>query len=129
MSVFRDLLHADEPGTKRFALGLDLLQQQKSVVFRGLVLRLDKDEVRVDVVSSWQIDRITDESARRDLSQAADVLSCLLTDSPDLRTLVGARRPRFTLLADYHTGAIAICELAGKQFSWFGEGPPGDRKS
>ena len=98
-------------------------------MFRGLVLRLDKDEVRVDVVSSWQIDRITDESARRDLSQAADVLSCLLTDSPDLRTLVGARRPRFTLLADYHTGAIAICELAGKQFSWFGEGPPGDRKS
>lgn len=118
MSVYRDLLHLDAPVGTRFEIGLDLLSEGQPIVYHGARLLLTNEELMVEVPSSRDMASVTERTARSDFDWAQAMLAELAEQSDRFRQLVDGRHTLMTLIHDYGTGSVTICNYEGDAIRW-----------
>ena len=123
-SGMRGVFAVGEPSGSRWELALDLLRQGESfslgpVTFR----RIDSRTVEAAVASTWQFDRVTEESAAKDLREAkAWVEQLVATDEP-FRRAVGESSIDYFLVDDYEIGYWKLCRLVDNDIEWLTQPP------
>lgn len=118
MSVYRDLLHLDAPVGRRFEIGLDLLSEGQPIVYQGARLMLTNEQLMIEVPSSRDVAAVAEGTARNDFDWAQAMLAELAEHSDRFRQLVDGRHTLITLIHDYGTGSVAICNYEGDAIRW-----------
>jgi hypothetical protein len=109
----------DEPRGSRFDAAIELLREGREVGYKEIRVRLTGDgATEIALESSWSIQNVTEERAKRDLTVAEALMDELEAAAPAVRDAVRGRRRRLQLIDDYGTGSLLICEIDNSVFRW-----------
>ena len=112
-------MNVSELNTPRFNIALELMHEGKPLTFEGINFWIDPTGVlRVDVNSSWEIAKITDQTALNDLERANNVLAYLNRESSEFAQLAKAYSPTFYLCSDYGTGVVELARIVDGKLVW-----------
>ena len=128
MSVFRDLLHVEEPSGERWELALDQLRQGRTIVFRGAAISVTGRTLIVEVPTTHAPASIEARYADRLLDGAEVEVAALLEASPEFADLVQDLPLVVRLIHDYHTGSLLVCQRRDGELVWAPEAQPDERK-
>ena len=104
---------------KRFVLAMELLEEGNSITFEGVSFRIvSPAKLLIQVESSWQPDRITKESAIKDLESAQSTMKYLCNESSKFSSLVSGKETETLLFIGYGMGEAEICTQKGSNIEW-----------
>ncbi len=106
---------------------MELLEKGNSITFEGVSFRIfSPTKLLVHVESSWKPDRITEETARKDLDSAHSTMGYLCKESSRFSSLVSGKETETILFIGYGMGEAEICTKKGSIIEW-GNGFPIDK--
>ena len=108
-----------ETSGQRFDLAMEILREGNSVSFSGVSFQLQPhNKMLRRVESTWQPERITEESAIQDLKSAEQATRYLCEQSQIFRHLVDGREITSVLFVGYGMGGIEICVQTPSGIVW-----------
>jgi hypothetical protein len=103
----------------RMDAALDLLASGQSLAFSGIEFRLvGPDAVECSVESTWQIENVTEATARADIASAYRTMQYLQVTSQRFRELTHGRRVQTVLFHGYGMGGVNLCTESGGALTW-----------
>jgi hypothetical protein len=103
----------DSLSGSRFDLALERFRDGHAFAFRGVAFALRDGVVECVVPSTWQLDRVTEEFAARDLERADSVFALLMSGSERFKEATRGFPHQVLLVDDYGNGSVEICRRRG----------------
>lgn len=104
---------------KRFELAMELLGEGNSVTFEDVSFRIiSPTTLLIQLESSWQLDRITHESAIKDIESAHSTMKYLCNESSRFNELVSGKEIETVLFLGYGMGEVEICTEKDSNIEW-----------
>jgi hypothetical protein len=113
--TWRYAFRVDDPEGPRWRDALRLLADGDFVlpiVVCDVGLSLDQPgKLVASVESTWSLDNVTGDTARRDLTRAQSVVAALIESSPEFAALVAGRTLEYHLIHDDGMVSIGLCSM------------------
>lgn len=113
----KDDFVVDDVGSKRWELGLELLQEGKSFRFWNIHLVIDRDanSLNCAVATQYQAENLTEVIAEKELLEAQKRINQAIDSSKAFAELVKQYPPSWELVSDYGTGIVAFYRMVDGQ--------------
>jgi hypothetical protein len=114
------IIDVDDIASVRFEVGLSYLREGGGLRFNRVEFVIDNHTLHCRIITQWQIDSLTEATARAELGHANAVFHQLQTDSSEFGQLARRHTVRYSIVSDYGSGAVEVCRLDGDTIAWTG---------